>query len=283
MKPCSEYGANTSFTSPTRSWNSCSDRSPTMQRCGSMRVFRLEGLTQPAHLSTIAKQWEGRPPIFRLPPDLVQRGEQALRAMGVPEGAWFVCVHVRDGVYSPNDEVLHSYRNSSIENCELAVDAIVARGGWCIRMGENGTQPLRARKGVINYAASPFKSDWMDVFLGARNRFFLGNTSGLCLISTIAGVPAALANMTPFGGCYGMGPRDISIPKGLVRKDRSRLALSEIFGSEIANFRYQSQFERADLLVVENTGAQIRDLTRHFDLQVVTDPVLIRCRRTCSR
>lgn len=218
------------------------------------------GFGEGALYPLVNNRWGERAPIFRLPTELQERGRNAMRELGVPEDAWFVCVHARDGVYSPGDEKFHAYRNGDISNCDLAVDTIIARGGWCIRMGETGTASLRERPGLVNYPDTKFKSDWMDVFLCANTRFFLGNTSGLCLVSTITNIPSALVNMTPHGGSFGLGHADISIPKQLRRNDGTGIELAEIFNSGASVYRYKSQFEDAGLDLIENNAEEIRDL-----------------------
>jgi len=219
---------------------------------------------QAVHYPRIVEQWGDRPPIFQLPGELFVEGRRALRDMGVPEDAWFVAVHARDSVYSPNDEYLYSYRNCRIENYSAAVDAIIARGGWCIRMGEKGTEPLAERPGLVNYPDTGFKSDWMDLFLCNQARFFLGNTSGLAFVSTISGVPSALANMVPYGCVYGFAPFDISIPKALRLKDGTVPRFAEIFGSELSTYRSNREFDNAGVTLTENTAQQIRDLTNEM-------------------
>ncbi|WP_448951157.1 TIGR04372 family glycosyltransferase [Labrys neptuniae] len=217
-------------------------------------------LDEAAGYQEVVAAWGDRPPIFKLPDSLNERGRLALEQLGMPAGAWFVCIHARDGVYSPKDEHLHLYRNSDVRKCLAAVDEIIARGGWCIRMGERGTPSLPDRAGVINYPDTHLKSDWMDLYLASHARFFLGNTSGLCLVATISGLPCALANMTPYGACYGMGPNDISILKRLKRLDGSVPEFAEIFASEVASFRFAEQYTEAGLVVEENTEEEIRDL-----------------------
>ncbi|WP_413992682.1 TIGR04372 family glycosyltransferase [Labrys okinawensis] len=217
-------------------------------------------LDEAAQYQDVVKSWGDRPPLFKLPESLNEKGRKALEELGMPPGGWFVCIHARDGVYSPGDEHLHIYRNSDIANCLAAVDAIIARGGWCIRMGERGTASLPDRPGLINYPDTHLKSDWMDLYLASHARFFLGNTSGLCLIATISGVPCALANMAPYGACYGMGSKDISIPKRLKRLDGSDARLAEIFASDVSSFRFAEQYRQAGWVVEENTEEQIREL-----------------------
>jgi putative glycosyltransferase (TIGR04372 family) len=215
---------------------------------------------RPSQYQTIVKQWGERPPVFRLPNEVLAKGYRALREMGVPDGAWFVPVHSRDGVFAPSVEHIYDYRNCTILNYGAAVDAIIARGGWCIRMGERGTAPLPERRGVINYPDTPLKSDWMDLFLCNQARFFLGNTSGLKMVSTISGVPCAAANMTPHDCAFGFLPSDLSIPKLLRLKDGTMPHFAEIFASDISRYHDSRQFTDGGVTLLENTPQQIRDL-----------------------
>ncbi len=220
----------------------------------------LGPVARPSQYQTIVSQWGERPPVFRLPNEVLAKGYGVLSEMGVPDGAWFVPVHTRDGIFAPTVENRYDYRNCHISNYSAAVDAIIARGGWCIRMGEKGTPPIPERQGVINYPDTPFKSDWMDLFLCNQARFFLGNTSGLKMVSTISGVPCAAANMTPHDCAFGFLPGDISIPKLLRLKDGTMPHFAEIFASDISRYHESWQFKDAGVILLENTPQQIRDL-----------------------
>jgi putative glycosyltransferase (TIGR04372 family) len=220
----------------------------------------LGPVDRPSQYQTIVSQWGERPPVFRLPNEVLAKGYGVLSEMGVPDGAWFVPIHTRDGIFAPTVENRYDYRNCHISNYSAAVDAIIARGGWCIRMGEKGTPPIPERQGVINYPDTPFKSDWMDLFLCNQARFFLGNTSGLKMVSTISGVPCAAANMTPHDCAFGFLPDDISIPKLLRLKDGTMPHFAEIFASDISRYHESWQFKDAGVTLLENTPQQIRDL-----------------------
>ena len=204
--------------------------------------------------------WGSRPPLLELSESHRARGRAALAELGIPKDAWFVCVHSRDAGYSPGDEHVHGYRNSAIGSYALAMDAIVERGGWCIRVGGATMQPLGSRKGVVDYACSPLKSDWMDIFLSAECRFFLGNTSGLYVASYVFGVPAALANLTPLAHAYPLSGADLGIPKLLARPSGDIVPFAEILESPAANFMFTAEFESGGLENVDNTAGEIRDI-----------------------
>ena len=211
--------------------------------------------------ATIEAKWKGRRPLLTLPRDLSSKGWEALRELGLPPGAWYVCVHSREGGYSPGDENLHSFRNSEIESYRLAMQAIVDRGGWCMRVGEASTKPLAATKGVFDYAHSSLKSEWMDLFLCANCLFFLGNSSGLHLLSSVFGVPSALANLIPVSSSLPVMPGDIGIPKVLKKRGTGEtLKFVEILASPLGDYRFAERYAEEGILVEDNTPEDIRDL-----------------------
>ena len=79
-------------------------------------------------------------------------------------------------------------------------------------MGDPSMTPLPQMDNVLDYAHSQAKSDWMDVFLCGRCRFFIGLASGLSQVAARFGVPCVyvnwISNVLPaFSG------RDLYIPK----------------------------------------------------------------------
>jgi putative glycosyltransferase (TIGR04372 family) len=209
----------------------------------------------------IYRRWGRRAPLFRLTDEDRRFGADRLSQMGLPDGAWFVCVHAREGGYSPTDEALHSFRNMDVEDYALAIEDITARGGWCVRMGDASMRPLRARANVIDYARSTHKSARMDIFLAASCRFFLGCSSGLYNIAAIFGRPAAMTNTAPLSAAYVYGLDDLAIPQRVRLADGRMPPFEEILATDIANFRLTGEFERRGITLVRASPAEIRDLT----------------------
>lgn len=213
----------------------------------------------------IQNRWNGRPPLLLLFPAHRDRGEHTLRQMGLPDDAWFVCLHAREGGYSSGDEHHHSYRNVDIASYNKAMTEIVSRGGWCIRMGDASMTPIEPTPGVVDYALSPFKSDWMDVYLCASCRFFLGDNSGLFNVSGVFGRMSVLTNTVPMVCGYSPFVHDLSIPKQMIRNG-VRLTFQECFSAEIGKLRLTPEFENAGISFVDNTDDEIADLIREaFD------------------
>lgn len=205
----------------------------------------------------VHSEWQGRPPLLTLTEDDRQWRTEQLRRIGLPEGAWFACVHVREPGFSPVDEELHAHRNGDIDATIPAIRSIVERGGWVIRIGDATMKPLPPLRNVIDYAHHPAKSDRLDVVLCASARFILGNTSGIALVGTVFGVPCAVANLIPSSTLW-FGPRDIGIPKLIWSRTLGRhLRLDEILGGKAASYQYAKLYAEAGLEPIENTPEDI--------------------------
>jgi putative glycosyltransferase (TIGR04372 family) len=175
------------------------------------------------------KRWqdEGRGPLLTLPPEVEARGWAALRRAGVPRGAWFVALHVREGKWDGRNAGLHGIMNANISTYMPAIAEITRRGGWVVRMGDPGMKPLNPLANVIDYCHSDLRADWMDVFVAACCRFLIGSTSGPAFIPPLYGVPVVLTNWWP-PAQRPWHASDIFIPKMTRRlADGRYLTLSE--------------------------------------------------------
>lgn len=220
----------------------------------------LVAMYQTASAYQINADWGGRSPLLRLDQYDIERGNNVLGLMGVPKGAWYVCVHAREGLYSPHDEKFHSFRNTPIADLEMAIAYIVAQGGVCIRMGDSTMRPAPQFPGLFDYALSPYKQDWMDLFLSATCKFFLGSNSGAYQMAAVFGRPSALVNMAPLSA-IATGVHDLSIPM-LYRHGvhGAIMTFKQIFDSPCADFRLSEEFMAAGIVLIGNTPEEILDV-----------------------
>ena len=199
---------------------------------------------------------EDRPPLLSLRPEDHDRGRACLEALGVPRDAWFVATHVRSG-----SQAERSGRNADIASYLPAFQAIVERGGWVIRMGTPSMPALPPMEHVIDYAHSPYCSDWMDVFLWAQCRFFIGTTSGPCQIPPTFGVPGVLTNWWPIG-LRAWFRRDLLISKLCWDTRQQRyLTFEEVFSRPAAFSEAPDYLASQGLRLEPNTPDEIRQVT----------------------
>jgi putative glycosyltransferase (TIGR04372 family) len=213
-----------------------------------------------AKVYDVYARWGERAPLFELSRE--DRGElqDYLREAGLPDGAWYVCIHAREGGYNSKYEIMHRYRNVDIASYAQAIDEIARRGGWCVRVGDPSMRPHPPHPRVIDYAVSRRKSPRLDVALPAGCRFFLGSASGAFNLADIFGRPCVVTNMAPLSGAYALKPADLSIMQRLRDRSGRYLAFAEIMQSECGQFRLSEQFVAQGLENIPNTPEDIRDV-----------------------
>jgi putative glycosyltransferase (TIGR04372 family) len=216
----------------------------------------------PHHAFKVFSQWGRRGPILSFPDSDRTRLHEHL---GIPLDAWYVCVHHRDGAYLPADEGVQSYRNGSPEGLYRAINLILSKGGWVVRVGDANTKPMAIQhERFLDYAVSPKKSPEIDVLLMAFPRFVLGSTSGITVLASVFGVPCAVANAIPYGGGW-FGSGDLVLPKMLEDSRTGRvLTAKEIFSVGMSSYRFSDQYERAGVKVTENSADDIEALAYHM-------------------
>jgi putative glycosyltransferase (TIGR04372 family) len=202
-------------------------------------------------------RWEAelRRPLLELSIEERERGYARLHDFGVPEEAWFVGLHVREGSDRGRD-----VRNSDILTYQLAVEEIAKRGGWVLRMGDPSMRPLPSWPNTVDYAHSTKRQDWMDVFLWAEGRFFIATASGPQIIPTTFGKPVAIANYGPMANFF-VGKDDILLPKHYWNDKEGRyLTLSERMSPYYGFGESAGAFAKKGVHVVNNTPEDLCDL-----------------------
>ena len=192
------------------------------------------------------------------------RGEAGLRAMGIPDGAPFVCLSVRDSAYLDAtypgiDWSYHNYRDCDIENFVLTAEELASRGYFVIRMGAKVRKALSSlQPRVIDYATNGMRSDFMDVYLGAKCQFCISSTGGFDGIPLIFGSPIVYVNQVALVSNYFFRSQVLSIVKHLYCvQEKRELALSEIFSHGVG---FRADYEAEGVRLIENTQEEIRDV-----------------------
>jgi putative glycosyltransferase (TIGR04372 family) len=205
------------------------------------------------------RRWleEGRGPLLRLSDEEMERGKGLLKQLGADPEGWFVCLHVRD---APEIGDRHS-RNAKLGTYEEAVKFITQAGGQVIRIGPKLTPPSTMPH-LFDYASSPLRSDWGDVFLSGACRFFLGTNSGPCLVPEAFGVPCAITNWHPFGeGPFG----GLDLCKLLWHeKEKRYLTFREMLQPPFATTERQALLRQHGVTLVDNTPEDLRLLAEEM-------------------
>ena len=211
-------------------------------------------------------------PFLEFNKDECRLGMEELARMGVD--SWYVCFHNRDGSYLNNrkeyhkDFSYHDYRDSDVKNQIKAMEYVTEQGGYAIRMGYLVDEPLETDNPRIIDYASRFRSDFMDIFLSANCKFFVGNSAGLICVAFLFNTPSVMLNSCPLE-YVDMPKGGLFLPKLVYNTDEDRLlSFEEVLTKGIGSFTRMEQFDRYHLSNVENTSEDILGVVREMNMRV---------------
>lgn len=200
-----------------------------------------------------------------------ERGEAALRNLGIPEGASYVCFHARDSAYldkiQPDTKwYYHNYEDVILENYLAAAQELTRRGYFVVRMGAAVKKPFECdNPKVIDYATNG-RNDFLDIYLCANCKFFLASPSGLSSVPLIFRKPIAWSNIVPLEYVPSWDSRGVLILKKIRRRnDGHLLTFREILDSGAGRFLHTEQYDEMGLEVVDNTPEEIAALAIEMD------------------
>jgi len=203
------------------------------------------------------------------------KGKKILTEFGIPEGAKFVCLLVRDSGYLDRHKKYeylkrwsyHSYRDGDIDKYVLATEELAKRGYYVFRMGINVLKPLKSSNPkVIDYANSKIRSDFMDIYLGAKCRFCISTAAGFDEIPIIFRKPIAYTGHMPIAHINTHNKETLILTKHHINKrNQKELTVSEIFSSNVALCFSSADFELNGIKLEDNSPKEIRDLAIEMD------------------
>jgi putative glycosyltransferase (TIGR04372 family) len=207
-----------------------------------------------------------------------RKGTALLKSMGIRKKEWFICFHARDSSYLKKtlkdiDTSYHYYRDSDIINYIKAAEYIVEQGGCAVRMGSviEKNLPSSIDKRIIDYA-SRHRTDFGDIYLPAKCKFFLGNGCGMGQVSQMFNVPVVWVNLIPLE-FPPYSHTDMFIPKKIWSIKKKRLlTFSEILECGIGNFvpnpGTPDKHKDLGLKPIENTPEEILDLVEEINQRI---------------
>ena len=195
-------------------------------------------------------------------------GKKMLNKFGLKDGDKFVCLAVRDREFNlrqiPSrfrDWSYHEYRHYDIDNFALAAEELTKRGYYVFRMGVFVEKSFNLNNPkIIDYANTNLRSDFMDVYLGAKCSFCISTSFGFDGIPYIFRRPIALFYL-PFGDIPSFSDKFLIMTKHFVlKKEKRKLSLSEIFSHGVAYVIDSKIYEQKGIELVNNTPDEIKDL-----------------------
>ncbi len=191
----------------------------------------------------------------------LEKGRGILKEMGVSTDQPFVLVHARDSAYLKQkyphqDFSHHDYRDADIDNYIPAMELLASRGFSVIRMGAIVEKPLNLDNPcIIDYAESPWQSEFMDVFLSAHCHFFLCSNAGIHGLPRIFRRPVFFVNIMEIHGQW--GEINFFIPKKYNIKKTGQLMTFRDILEKKAGLPTQEFLQATGVELLENSPEEI--------------------------
>jgi len=174
-----------------------------------------------------------------------------------PPDKW-VCLIGRDSAYLP-ELGYHDYRDVDIKTYRKAALTIARHGFHVFRMGSKVHEELGADHPLVHdYATNGWRSDFMDIYLGAYCTFAISTPTGIDAIPAIYGRPMGYVNMVPIE-YFSTWIHGVAIWKHHL-KNGKRMTPKQIFESGAGIFQRAEQFTEAGITLVDNTAEEINDV-----------------------
>ena len=203
---------------------------------------------------------------FYLTKPEIENGDSILKKMGIPKNSEFVCFTVRDSAYlkskfTNHDFSYHDHRDCNIENHLLAAETLAANGYYVLRMGKVVSSKLSSKNSmIIDYANSEFKSDFMDIYLGANCKFIVTTQTGYDAIPYVFRKPAAIISV-PIGEIRSFKYDTLTITKHHFDQGTNKyLSMREIFDYNLGFSLRVDDFKKKNIKLIENSNIEINDL-----------------------
>ncbi|OGG96040.1 MAG: hypothetical protein A2508_03555 [Candidatus Lambdaproteobacteria bacterium RIFOXYD12_FULL_49_8] len=197
-------------------------------------------------------------------------GQKELAKMGIdPNKNWIALVFARDSGYLtqtlPKENWdCHLCRNSKIESFRPLITHLIDQGAVVLRMGTHITQPfLFDHPNYLDYS-NRFRTPFMDIYLAAKARLFVGSASGMADVTNLFDTPRLQLDCVPFG-FLPFGKKQMSLPKRVCRFDsREPVPYREIIEKGLALEGNGTLFNRAGYDYLDNSPEEMLLATKEL-------------------
>ena len=137
-------------------------------------------------------------------------GENYLKRMGVKDPNKIICLNVRDSAFLPSLGY-HNYRDGNINEYIHSAKHLASLGFYIFRMGKKVKNKIdNHNKNIIDYASSPDRSDFLDIYLAYKCKFCISTSSGFDALCTLFRKPIAFVTV-PLGYIYTFNKKYLSL------------------------------------------------------------------------
>jgi putative glycosyltransferase (TIGR04372 family) len=198
----------------------------------------------------------------------MEEGRKRLIEIGINPDEPYACLIVRDGGHykSKGDIESAGYEllNFDINDFSGVAEELIDSGFQVIRMGSGSERPFTSRpEGVIDYALSVHRSEFLDVYLAATCTFAVSTQTGPDAVCMLFRRPVLYVDVTRYCQFF-FGSRLATWSPVRLQKNGIILNLSEVVNSEIAWFKDPNLFSKNGISQQKSSKSELKELVRSY-------------------
>jgi putative glycosyltransferase (TIGR04372 family) len=179
-----------------------------------------------------------------------------------------VCLIVRDGGHykSKGDIESAGYEllNFDINDFSGVAEVLIESGFQVVRMGSGSERPFTCKPdGVVDYALSKNRSEFLDVYLAATCEFAVSTQTGPDAVCMLFRRPVLYVDVTRYCQFF-FGSKLATWSPVRLQKNGCILNLSEVVNSEIAWFKDPNLFSKNGIYQQKSSKSELKELVRSY-------------------
>jgi putative glycosyltransferase (TIGR04372 family) len=198
----------------------------------------------------------------------LEEGKKRLVEIGINPDKPYVCLIVRDGGHykSKGDFEAAGFEllNFDINNFSGVAETLIESGFQVIRMGSGSERPFTSKPdGVIDYALSRNRSEFLDVFIAATCEFAVSTQTGPDAVCMLFRRPVLYVDITSYCQFF-FGSKIATWSPSRLQKNGKILNLSEIVNSEIAWFKDPNLFSMNGISQQKSSNDELKEVVQSY-------------------
>jgi putative glycosyltransferase (TIGR04372 family) len=198
----------------------------------------------------------------------MEEGRKRLIEIGISPDEPYVCLIVRDGGHYKSKGEIESagyeLLNFDINDFAGVAEVLIESGFQVIRMGSGSERPFASKPdGVVDYALSKYRSEFLDVYLAATCEFAVSTQTGPDSVCMLFRRPVLYVDVTRYCQFF-FGSKLATWSPVRLKKNGRILNLSEVVNAEIAWFKDPNLFSKNGISQQKSSSNELKELVLSY-------------------
>ena len=198
----------------------------------------------------------------------MEEGRKRLIEIGISPDEPYVCLIVRDsGHYKSKGDIEsagYELLNFDINDFAGVAEVLIESGFQVIRMGSGSERPFASKPdGVVDYALSKYRSEFLDVYLAATCEFAVSTQTGPDSVCMLFRRPVLYLDVTRYCQFF-FGSKLATWSPVRLKKNGRILNLSEVVNAEIAWFKDPNLFSKNGISQQKSSSNELKELVLSY-------------------